>query len=141
MRQVYLIAYLVYLLRLVIGTVSFQLNPSLDHRGFWASHFHTAAMSSNRPSAADYSSLASPDTESLLSEDHLQEKPSLYSKSAKSSRNSRIKAYLHVGAVVFYSALTALLWIWSVKIKEKDCTCDSSLPYCEMKCYRLQVRM
>ncbi|CAJ0547070.1 Ff.00g016970.m01.CDS01 [Fusarium sp. VM40] len=86
-------------------------------------------MSSNRPSAADYSSLASPDTESLLSEDQLQEKPSQYSKSAKSSRNSRIKTHLHAGAVVFYSALTVLLWIWSVKIKEKDCTCDNSLPY------------
>jgi hypothetical protein len=86
-------------------------------------------MSSSRPSAADYSSVASPDTESLLSEDQLQEKPSLYLLSAKSSRNSRIKTYLHVGAVVFYSLLTILMWIWSVKIKEREYECGKSLPY------------
>jgi hypothetical protein len=99
-------------------------------------------MPSNRPSAADYSSVASPDTESLLSEDQLQEKPSsLYSIPAKSSRNSRIKIYLHVGAIVLYGALTILLWIWSVKIKEKECDCEKSLPYCETARDQPRMRM
>jgi hypothetical protein len=79
----------------------------------------------------EHGSPDSPDTESLLSVEQSQEKllPSLPSTPTTSRRNKRLKTYLHVAAIVFYSVLTAILYTWSTRINGK--TCDNAVIYCK----------
>jgi hypothetical protein len=73
----------------------------------------------------------SPDTESLLSSEESHEKllPSL--PSTPSRRNTRLKTYLHIAAVVFYSIVTVALYTWSRKINGQKCACEDGAIYCK----------
>ncbi|KAK4090436.1 hypothetical protein Purlil1_5108 [Purpureocillium lilacinum] len=90
-------------------------------------------MYSERPLAKDHDPSDSLDTESLLSDEQSQEKLLHSLPSPTSKRNKRLKTYLHVAAVVFYSVLTATLYAWSVRINAKKCECENAAVYSPAK--------
>ena len=81
----------------------------------------------------DYDPTDSLDTESLLSAEQSQEKLLHSLPSTTSKRNKRLKTYLHIAAILFYSAITVLLYIWSTRINGKKYGCDNAAIYCEKK--------
>lgn len=93
--------------------------------------FERTAMYSERPLTADHESTDSPDTESLLSIDQSQEKPLLSLQSVSSKRNKKLKSYLHIAAIVFYSTISVVLYAWGAKINGQKCECDQALVYCK----------
>ncbi|KAF4459079.1 tat pathway signal sequence [Fusarium albosuccineum] len=86
-------------------------------------------MYSERPSTKDYDPADSADTESLLSAEQSQEKLLPSSTSTPSKRNKRLKTWLHIAAIVFYSAITVLLYVWSARINGKRCSCETGAIY------------
>ncbi len=88
-------------------------------------------MYSERPLAKDHDPSDSLDTESLLSDEQSQEKLLHSLPSPTSKRNKRLKTYLHLAAVVFYSVLTVTLYAWSVRINAKKCECENAAVYCK----------
>ena len=90
-------------------------------------------MFRDRSSTRDYERVPSPDQDSLLRSDGSQEKllPSL---PAPAKRNKRIKTYMHVAAIIFYSFVTVLLIIWSTKLNGQKCDCNSASISCKTIC-------
>lgn len=84
-----------------------------------------------RPSTNDLDPIESPDTESLLSVEQLQEKllPSL--RSTTSKRNKNLKTCLHIAAIIFYSISTIILYIWSIRIHKTKCDGNGAIIYCK----------
>ncbi len=88
-------------------------------------------MSSERLLTKDHDPTDSPDTESLLSTEQSQETLLHSLPSTTSKRNRRLKTYLHIAAIVFYSAITVLLYSWSTKINGQRCDYDNGAVYCK----------
>jgi hypothetical protein len=93
--------------------------------------YSTATMYSEKLLTKGHDSTDSPDTESLLSSEEPDETllPSL--PSTQSRRNTRLKTYLHIAAVVFYSIATIALYTWSRKINGQKCGCEDGAIYCK----------
>lgn len=98
-------------------------------------------MYSELPLKKEHDVTDSPDTESLLSVDLAQEKLLHALPSTTSRRNRRIKTYLHIAAIIFYTVITVILYTWSTRLHAKSGDIDKSVIYCEYKCilYRQQL--
>lgn len=97
-------------------------------------------MFPDRSLTKDYERLNSPDQESLLRSDGSQEKllPSL---PAPAKRNKRLKTYLHIGAIIFYSIVTILLYVWSKKINAQKCDCENASISCKSQLISCWTRL
>jgi hypothetical protein len=88
----------------------------------------------------DHDAIDSTDTESLLSVEQSQEKL-LHSLPSPSRRNKRLKTYLHIAAIIFYSIITIILYTWSIRINGKKCDSDNAAIYCKKTGSDPRVRM
>jgi hypothetical protein len=99
----------------------------------YASSLHTI-MFAKRSVPKDYSPTDTSDTETLLDKGESQEgeRPLNSSPSVTSERNRGLRAYLHIAAIVFYSVITGLLYVWSVRINGSKCGCEDGMVYCTL---------
>ena len=89
------------------------------------------AMYSEPPLMKEHDSADSPDTESLLSVEQLQERVLHLLPSTTSKRNKRLRTYLHIAAIVFYCVISVSLYIWSARINGRICAYNQSAIYCK----------
>ncbi len=75
----------------------------------------------------------SSDTERLLSEKHASEKQLLRPlASQRTKRNRRLKTWIHTAAFVFYSAVTIVLYTWSLGLRAAHvCYCETGMVSCK----------
>lgn len=77
----------------------------------------------------EHGPMYSSDSESLLSLDQSQEK--LLNSSPTSKYNKKLKTYVHIAAIVFYTIIAVSLYVWSTSIDRGKKACENAAVYCK----------